>query len=246
MRVKKIIILVLFHLVVIGLRAQTEREAAFNFFKSVVGKYQASNTLRFEAHYSFADVLKPLEVIDSLNGEFLLDKHKFWYRLDSTEVVSNDSMTISVFHEDHLIYIQPGSSGTPINSFIDNVDSVLHSDPEIKISLHSFKDIQLAKLVFPSNYPYRFVEYEVDRRTGFLQNIRSELKSNLMYDPTVQQTLADDSRFVLLTIEFKNYQTEQVDASPLDQKKYVTKKDKKFQPSISFVDYQIFTANPDL
>jgi hypothetical protein len=206
-------------------------------------QYQVTGDLSFQMQYRFAKEQTPGFYEDSLFGQFHLQGNRYWYRIDSTEMIKNDQYVIIVFREDHLIYLaQPTAQKQP--NPLTFLDSTLWAHVQ-SASITMNKDEKQIQLLFKEGLPYKTITYFIQAKTGWITKVACVAKGELFYDNSVKDKL-EGTGYAVFEIRMNQYSTEPAANTLFDEGNYFRKEGKQYYPSSLFSQYQIFIGSPTL
>lgn len=217
------------------------KEEAIKKMETLAQKYKASEYLSFDVTYRYATEQQPNKYIDSLKGSFKLNGTNFWYLLDNTEFLGNDSILLTVFKEDKLIVI----NGTPITQSAMPtaiLDSVLLMNQYSNISITQNKQEELIQIDFAPGVMYKNVKYAIDINTGLLNKVVATIRSSEMYDPAVKEMFATKNEYGVLEIIFSNYRTKSFDKTVFSSEKYLKRSGNELKAGGAYSDYRIYNS----
>jgi hypothetical protein len=209
--------------------------------QNLASRYRDSSYISFDVKYLYATENKPSKFIDSVEGSFKLNHGQYWYRLDNTESISNDSEQVTVFNEDKLIYI-----GRPVTVQSANpmaiLDSILSNNQYSTCSITKSKSLDKIVINFNPGFPYRKIEYQIDNKSGFIMSMTALIKSDQLNDPASKTMFDKQNEYGVIQVYFTNYKTGGLSGKDFSSGKYVTRQGKTFQPVSTYSAYQIMDS----
>lgn len=220
---------------------EKEREAVLKRLEALSQTYTKASYLSFDVKYRYALESDPTRYLDSLNGSFKLNGNSYWYELDNTEFTGNDSMNITIFKDDKIIYlndIRVHHSATPIAI----LDSVIAMNQYNRVSTEKAGGEERIQIDFAEGFMYKQVKYVIDEKTGYLKRITTKVLSSEMYDPAVKSMFENPSEFGILDLEFTNYKTGSFTSEVFSQNMYLQKSGDKYSAGSRYNGYQLINV----
>lgn len=217
------------------------KEEAIKKMEGLAEKYKASDYLSFDVTYRYATEQQPNKYVDSLKGSFKLNGTNFWYQLDNTEFLSNDSVLLTVFKEDKLIIIK----GTPVTQSAMPtaiLDSVLLMNQYSGVNITQNKQEETIQIDFAPGVMYKNVKYVIDTKTGLLSRVIATIRSSEMYDPAVKEMFSDKNEYGILELLFTNYKTRSFDKTAFSAEKYLKKSGNELKAGGAYSDYRVYNS----
>jgi hypothetical protein len=221
-----------------------QRQEVVDRIQQLATRYRDTGFVSFDIKYLYATQASPTKFIDSVEGSFKLNHSQFWYKLDNTEAISNDSEIVTVFNEDKLIYV-----GNPVTVQSANplsmLDSVLLNNQYSRCAIAKAKGQDKISIDFNPGYPYKKIEYLIDNKTGFVISMTAIIKSDQLNDPEAKVMFDKSDEYGVLQVNFSNYKTTGSSGKDFSSEKYLKRNGKSVQPTIDYSNYQIINSKPN-
>lgn len=225
----------------ISVSQSATKEDVIKKMEELARKYKGADHLSFDVKYRYAAEQQPTKYLDSMQGSFRLNGTNYWYQLDNTEFVANDSMMLTVFKEDKVIFIN-GTSITQSAMPTAVLDSVLLMNQYNAINITQNKQEELIQVDFAPGFMYKNVQYVIDAKTGFLKKVIATIHSVEMYDPAVKEMFENKNEFGILEMVFSNYRTKSFDKTAFSSEKYLRKSGTEVRAGAAYSDYRIYNS----
>ncbi|SFQ31172.1 hypothetical protein [Parafilimonas terrae] len=212
--------------------------------------YQHNDSaLSFHVKFYYADYNEPSLIQDSITGVFAMSGKKVFFDIGKTKAVKNDSLAITVFEEDKLIYIssiqdklkeyQPGS-------VLETLLSANYA-AEKKIAINS--NIAEIQLKFKDTSICKSVAIEIDTNTSYIVKIETVVRKDAADDEANQYMLShSEDDYSIITALYQEYALAPKTSSPeFEASQYIQKNaEGHYMPSSRYADFTIFLANPKM
>ncbi|HEY8972553.1 MAG TPA: hypothetical protein VIM64_25785 [Puia sp.] len=222
------------------------KQHAIAIFRNAAERYKSNRELHFNMRYRYAAEDKPTVWLDSLKGDFAVYGDRYRYRLDSTEFVGGKDLSVILFKQDQVMYLaKPGADTRNINPMA-LLDSLLLKDDSVGCRIMETKDWQTIILSFHPAKKTKRIEYVVDRHTGFITKMVNVVSARELYDPSVQQKVANDATYAIVETDLSGYRETNVMKEEWDLGRLFKKEGKEYIPQPPYQSYKIFLGSPDL
>jgi hypothetical protein len=222
-------------------KSQTDqRQQVIDRLQQLATKYLNTGYLSFDVKYTYSEISSPAIHLDSVQGSFKMNKGDYWYRLDSTESITNDSTTLTVFKEDKLIYISRSTTSRS-NNPLAMIDSAISYNQYNSFSLSKSAAGDVVTLEFKPGFPYKNMVYVIDPNSGFVTSITAMIKADQLNDPTTKSMFKSDE-YGILRIDFTNYKTSGISSNDFSESNYVSWNGNSYQPVAALWMYQIINS----
>ena len=230
-----------------ALAAQPDsRSAAIRAIARLGAHYKEIPLLSFDILYRYSDEKKPGIYMDSLRGSFKMDGQRYWYLLDSTEMVYTEKSVVILYRQDKLMYLSAPSAQSAAANPLVVLDSFLSKKEGIQYELSNAGGETTVTLRFGSGYTYKRVEYHIEDKTGLLRRMVSVVKSEQLYDPSVRTAIAPGESYAVVETLFSNYREKGFDAGVFDTGRYFKKEGGNYTSIAPYDDYKIFLGKTGL
>lgn len=225
--------------------AQTEMRS---LLQKVQAAYRTPAYLSFQVRYTYANDHQPDQPVDSLSGEFDMDKGRTRFVIPGTVSLVSGEYNIQVIDEDKLIYISNSHFGNPLDPAA-SMDSILRHLEQVQSTLTHEGPLETLTLNFPPGQPYTRVQMTVDTPTGYIRNMIYDLytagfiSQDQLDSPGHKGPYEAKGR---VTIIFSRYETGRFGDDIFDTGRYFTRVGKTFEPTAPYKDYHVFLASSHL
>ncbi len=154
------------------LYAQTalKDSAIFSILKNAQQTLTSKSNYRYGILYRYSNESKPLITIDSLSGYIASDKGSYHLKFGSTEMISNDRVSLSLFNDDHIIYLTKAVTDSVLNPSMP-FDRLIEVFPNIEGSVVTTKKDSILKVYFPGNDLYKLISFYIDRKSHLISRV---------------------------------------------------------------------------
>jgi hypothetical protein len=222
------------------------KDKVIDELKAISERFRNTKYLSFDIKYKYSSEDKPTTFLDSLDGSFKINGNNYWYAMAETEGVANTDYTILLFKEDKIMYLSKPSSVSIAQSPVAIVDSFLTDRPGIKYTLDIQKKQKTIVLEFAENQKYKRIEYDIDAITGLISKMTCVVQASEMYDPSVKTQIEDNSVYVIVEANFKNYRENSFGESLFDTAKYFKKEGEEYIALPPYDSYKVFLGKNTL
>jgi hypothetical protein len=210
--------------------------------------YAQASFLSFDVKYSYANITEPNQPNDSVTGKIQVDKNRCHLLLEGIETLITPTHTIQVIPDEQLIYI--GASNAKSNSMDPKsmVDTLFHY-LKGSITLLQSANEQTISIIFPPGAPYIKLSMTIDSRTGFLEKVRYDLRTEALVDKSLIRDAShpgpyDNEGTVL--VEYSHYHQNAFGDEAFNEGNILVKNGNVYQPTGKYSHYQVFLANPNM
>lgn len=225
----------------ISMSQSATKEDVIKKMEALSRTYKEADHLSFDVTYRYATEQQPGRYIDSLQGSFKLNGSHYWYSLDNTEFLGNDSIMLTVFKEDKLITIN-GTPATQSAMPVAIVDSVLLMNRYSSVDITQSKQEESISIDFEPGLMYKKIQYVIDPQTGFLSKVIATIRSSEMYDPAVKGMFESKNEYGILELVFSNYRTKAFDNTAFSSGKYLQKSGNQLKAGGAYNGYKIYNS----
>lgn len=228
--------------------AQQGQEAAKAILEKMQAAYARSSYLSFDVMYLYANESQAGHPMDSLPGEFQMDKKRVRFTIDGTETLVTPLHSIRVQPEERLIFLGRSAEGTQVDP-ASMVDSLLSRINGSDVQITDAEGRQVIGIQLPPGLQYKRVEIVVDKQTNFLEGITYFLKTEglvgqeLIKDGSHDGPYETDGR---VRIVFSHYRQQAFGDAVFDESHFINRVDGVYQPAASYKGYQLILASPNL
>jgi hypothetical protein len=222
------------------------RNAAVSAIRQLTQHYRKIPLLGFDVEYRYAAEAKPAVYLDSMKGSVKLSGNRYWYQLDSTEVLYGDKYVVAIYPEDKIMYLSKPSSQAAAMNPMALLDSLLFKAPGLQYSLTSSPNQQIVTVRFEKSSSYKKIDYYINTRTGFLSKMVSTVNAEQLYTPEAQSKLSGEKTFAIVETCFTNYREQALDETVFDTGRYFKKEGQEYITVAPYNIYKIFLGNPGL
>ena len=207
------------------------------------------SSLSFKMKFLYADYDEPETVLDSLEGQVEVLGSKACVNIGNTKAVKNDSVTITIFNEDKLIYVS-----SPVKESNEYRPAAVFKD---MLARYGGAEKRIAEkdsltqifLRFSDTSMYKSIVIDLDSRTNYISKIETVVRKDAADDEVSTYTLTNTSAdYSVITTLYENYLLSAGEYLPeLNTAQYIQKNaDGEYTPSKLYQNYTIFLANPQM
>jgi len=227
-----------------GFSQTDQRQDAMKALKELANKYYTIPQLSFDITCRYAEENNPTNYLESIDGKFKMSGDKYWYKLDSTEMIGNKDITVMLFKEDQIVYLAKPSRQLQSNNPLAMLDSVFFNNPSLSFSIVESENERKIQ-VTSANGTYKKVEYDIDKKTGLINKIISIVNAALLYDESIR-THVDGTSNAIVEVLLSNYQFQSFDTSVFDTSNYFRKEGQQYVTAPGYQTFKIFLGSPNL
>lgn len=226
---------------------QAEQQQVVQLLQKVKERYQHLNDVYMDIKYYYANERTPGKYLDSIQGSLVLREGAYKINMQQVETTTNEHYSISLFKEDHLMYLSRPSSMRSFNPTAV-LDSLFNRLKGVRCSVTTENGLQVAKVELPSPDIYKSMAFVVDTVTGYLVKSILVLKTEYMTqgaDPASLKQQGYDE-YAIVETRFSGFRQEKLADDFFSESRFFTRTDKDFQVTDAYRDYKIFVATPNL
>lgn len=240
--------LLLLSLVAIPALAQTESEllskVAMQRFKIT---FLTNDYLSFDVQYRYANEASPQQYLDSLSGQFKIHGSKYWSVLDGQETVFDSLLMLAVFPEDRMLFLSRPATGAVQGNPLDLLDSFLIRYTATSYEYRTTPAEEVVTVHLPAGSRCKKITWYIDRTTGYLNRTESLMRSDQLYDPSVQALVTDAaSVYVVVETLYRNYRKGGFDDTVFDLGRYFRKEGNNYIALAPYEGYTVFKGSTGL
>lgn len=215
--------------------------------KRLAAKYQESPYLSFSVLYRYNTENNPGQYLDTLRGQYKLHGNKYWSILDQQESVCDASLQLTIFREDNILYLSKAASpGQAVNP-LAMLDSLLAQGKDNHFTYNTTKQEEVVSISLAGNGPCRKITWHIDRKSGWLTLMESQMRADQLFDPAIRSQVADGtSSYVNVETLYQQYQTASFDERLFDLSKYIRKEASGYSAVAPYEGYKVFLGSPGL
>ena len=207
--------------------------------------YVSTPYLSFNVKYKYSLDSLPTVIMDSSQGVFKMNGYKYWGKIDSVEMLQNDSFAITVFKQDKII-----SLATPSYNFSQTLplaqwDSLFFQSDRFTFTMGVDSIWKKITVNYSPNLPYKKLEMWYDSVTYQINRIKysvSEYAGEQNF-----YSLSSPGAYGIVDIQFSNYQTGAFNDSAFNHWVYIANYGGVYEPSSAYSEgYQLYISSPGL
>lgn len=216
-----------------------------DLLQRVQAAYRRPAYLGFKVRYAYANDNQPDHPVDTLCGEFDMDKGRTCFVIPGTVSLVSGEYAVQVVSEDKLIYISNAHFANPVDP-ASSIDTIIRHLDLVQPSVTGEGPSETLTLIFPPGQPYTRMQMTVDTLTGYIQEMTYDLYTAGFVDrdqldrPGHQGPYQAKGR---VTIVFSQYKTGGFGDEVFDTGRYFTRVGSQFLPAAPYKDYHIFLAS---
>ncbi len=232
------------------------QDTAIGAVRQLANRYLHAPQLSFEVEYRYASETTPNVWLDSLGGHFKMDGARYWYLLDSTEMLCGDKYAVVLYREDKVMYLS--SAVSPSANPLGVLDSFLVKKQGLHYNLAVSGQQTIVTISFDpsagsgqvpsagSGQIYKKLEFYIDNNTGLLNRMVSVVKSEQLYEPSVRRQVAGQDSYAIIETLFRHYQEKAFDGQLFNIDRYFRKEGNSYVTVPPYTNYKIFLGKPGL
>jgi hypothetical protein len=250
MQKDKIRILIVIIALTIGAKQAVAQENAKTVYERILKAYETKEPLAFDVRYTYENKAKPGVVEDSLQGSFLLTVNKYWGMLDSTEFVKEDSISVTLFHDDRIMMLaKTDSDGLP--GPMQLPDSLFANNSHYQFSHKLSGTTGVFSMVFKkAASAWHRIEMVYDRNSYLLKEMMTEMLVVADEDgfraapPKKNNAEGEDDKMEtgIVRVRFLNYRKELMMNDKMKARLYYNKEGGKIYPADAYEGYEVFVS----
>ncbi|MBN8785009.1 MAG: hypothetical protein J0G98_18260 [Terrimonas ferruginea] len=230
---------------------QAKAQTLTDTIQRLYGIYDSMQYLSFDVRYVYTtDTVNGETETEQMLGSYTMSRRRALYRLGNIEFMQNDSVLISVYHDDKIMMITPrtvnnAGSLLPLREAIDSMVSTYSAHYTITHQ-HNTTD-SISTIHFEGDSIAPFAHFYV------LYNRESQLITEMRYiyyeeDEDIdlpRSSLPDPSRRKRkLTLYLDNYRFDNISPDLYDPSNYAWKEGEKWTPVRKYIDYRVYSNQP--
>lgn len=233
-----------------------KKQEAWAAIQKLTDVYGKASHLSFDVSYRYATEEAPDTWLDSLNGRFKLNGSQYWYDMNNTESICAGGYLILLFKEDQVMYLAKpaGASLNPsgvnpasvVPGVVSQFENVLKKDTTIQCSIKEINNQKRITIEFTVPATYKKIEYYVNSKTGYLEKMINVVRSDQLYDASVQHLVDAEQSYAIVETVYSNYRPENVDDSLFNISRYFKKEGDNYITVAPYNMYKIFLGTPNL
>ena len=244
-----------------------KKQEAWAVLQKLASVYAKATHLSFNVTYRYAAEETPGTWLDSLSGRFKLNGNQYWYDINNTESICAGGYLILLFKEDQVMYLAkpsaPVGENTPIYTsgdgkmplanpataipgVVNQFENLLKNDSTIRCHVKEINNQKRVTIEFTVPAIYKKIEYYINNKTGYLEKMINVVRSDQLYDASVQHLVDADQPYAIVEAVYSNYRPENVDDSLFDINRYFKKEGNDYVTVAPFDTYKIFLGTPNL
>jgi len=244
---KSLFSLICFILLACTIAAQrADKTLAIEELTKVANQYKKSSRLSFDVAYKYAHSQQPGQYLDSLKGQFKINGNQYWYTMENTECIGDESLMLMLFKEDEVMFIATPVASLAGGSPVLLLDSFLRHSDDISCEIRKTKQKTELKLDFAPGSPYKSITYEIDPATYYIIRMTCLVQASALYDPTVQGLMDNSDTYAIVDVVFDNYRLNSFDAQSILTNRYFKKEGDEYIALAPFDNYKIFLGSSKL
>lgn len=233
-----------------------KKQEAWAAIQKLADVYARASRLSFDVTYRYAAEEAPRTWLDSLNGSFKLNGHQYWYDVNNTESICTGDYMVLLFKEDQVMYLAKPSDAslnasgaipaTVVPGAATQFESVLKNDTTIRCSIKEINDQKRITIEFTNPTTYKKIEYYINNKTGYLEKMINVVRSDQLYDASVQHLVDSEQSYAIIEAVYANYRPGNVDDNLFDVNRYFKKEGNDYITVAPYDTYKIFLGTPNL
>jgi hypothetical protein len=225
-------------------KAQTLTDTIHGLYRS----YDSMQNLTFDVRYVYTtDTINGETETEQLQGFYTMSNRKALYRLGNIEFMQNDSVLISVYHDDKIMMITPrqvnnAGSLLPLRQALDSMITSYSAHYTITHQHNTTDSISTIHFAGDSTVPFAhfYVLYDrADHLITAMKYVYYEVDEEI----DLPRASFDDpvKRERRLTLYFENYRFDNISPALYDPSNYAWKEGEKWTPARKYIDYRVYS-----
>lgn len=233
-----------------------KKQEAWAAIQKLTDLYSKASHLSFDVSYRYAAEEAPGTWLDSLNGRFKMNGSRYWYDINNTESICAGGYLILLFKEDQVMYLaKPAEASldpsginqaTVVPGTVSQFENVLKNDTTIRCSVKEINNQKRITIEFTVPATYKKIEYYINSKTGYLEKMINVVRSDQLYDASVQHLVDAEQSYAIVETVYSNYRPENVDDSLFNISRYFKKEGDDYITVAPYNMYKIFLGTPNL
>ena len=234
-----------------------KKQEAWAAIQKLTDVYAKATRLSFDVTYRYAAEEAPLTWLDSLSGRFKLNGSQYWYDLNNTESICTGGYLIFLFKEDQVMYLAKPATAAgeklpatnaamAVMNAANQFENVLKNDSAIRCSIKEINNQKRITIEFANPATYKKIEYYINTKTGYLEKMINVVRSDQLYDASVQHLVDAEQSYAIVEAVYSNYRPGNVDDSLFDVNRYFKKEGDDYITMAPYDTYKIFLGTPNL
>jgi hypothetical protein len=249
-----------------------KKQEAWTVLQKLADVYGKATRLSFDVTYRYAAEEAPGTWLDSLNGRFKLHGSQYWCDINNTESVYAGGYMILLFKEDQIMYLAkpsvaplnpPGGGKSPLYTSaegkspvvnpvtavpgaVSQFENLLKNDSTIRCHVKEINNQKRVTIEFTVPALYKKIEYYINNKTGYLEKMINVVKSDQLYDASVQHLVEADESYAIVEAVYSNYRPGNVDDNLFNINRYFKKEGNDYITVAPYDMYKIFLGTPNL
>lgn len=235
-----------------GLRPQEAK--AQTLTDTIQGLYHFYDSIRyltFDVRYYYTtDTVNGETETDQLMGTYTMSHKRVLYRLGNVEFMQNDSLFISVYHDDKVMMVAPrkvDNAGTllPLREALDSMITTYNSHYTVTHQHNTGDSISTIHFEGDSTAPFAHFYLIYNRESQLITEMKYVYYEGEVSEDLPRSSLPDSSlRERRLTIYLENYRFDNISPELYDPSNYVWKEGGKWTPIRKYIDYRVYFTQP--
>jgi hypothetical protein len=219
--------------------------------------YQQAPGLAFDVFYTYESKARPGLVEDSLRGAFLMNNKQYWGRMDSTEFIKDDSISITLFHEDRVMMLAKTTDDAQMPGPLQLHDSLFKNNSNYSFTHRTNGKTGIFQIVFKDRTSnWHSIEMKYNTSTWLLEEMVMEVDDPDEEGGDLTQTLRSGSSTPksslkesvgkaatgIVRMRFFNYHKEINGMDKMKLQAYYSKEGGKYYPADAYTGYEVFLS----
>lgn len=218
-----------------------QNNPAIKKLTDIANAYKNANHLGFDVKYLYASEARPALYLDSLDGSFKINNNRYNYTVDNTQFVGNDSINLTIFNEDKIIYVNSPANIQSANP-LAMIDSVMTINQYSNASISQAGLEQKITIDFKPGYMFKKVEYYITPLTNLITRMMAIIEADQMYDPGVKPIFNKSNRYGILEVRFRSYKLSGFLDAIFSETQFLVRDGNQYKPARAYANYQIING----
>jgi hypothetical protein len=235
-----------------GFSQRDQKQHAIEELQKLTSLYKNTNRLSFDVTYRYAAEENADAWLDSLSGHCRLSGARYWYDVNNMESIRTDQYVILLFKEDQVMYLArpkgalEDDAGAAMANPAAQLEAFLKKDSTIICEVSHDKAHKKITINFSEPGVYKRIEYYTNRKTGYLEKMKSWVRTDQLYDASVQHLVEANNNYAIVEAVYTNYKLGAFEENFFSTENYFRKDGDEYVTVAPYQTYKIFQGTPNL
>jgi hypothetical protein len=225
--------------------SQAPEDSLKNFFLDLSRQYLTEGALSYNIHYTYSNESTPEKILDSLTTKLIIHGKNYYYAADSTEIFTNDSISIAVFNDNKILYITKARSFDSYNP-VALLDSFFRTQRK-SFAISEQEDEKTVQIFFPDWTPYKRISITVDKHTGLLTSMEYLVKTEeLMESGVSTDNVGQYDKYALVKARLEKDETPDSTLGNFNPTEFFYRVGNQIMGAGKYKDYMIYKGSVNM